>query len=129
MAPWPVISARVNVLPGSIIMKGLIFQPCPRSRAASEALPCVAMPPLPFSPVRFSGLIEKVFARDTLYKLLRLLSRPSYELSWAEAAKGAHNIRLRTKKFFTRMTDLFSFQLIPFVLHFIRMRLKILLTL
>jgi hypothetical protein len=45
----------------------------------------VAMPPFPFSPVRFSGLIEKVLASESRYKLLRLPTRGSKELSCVEA--------------------------------------------
>src|SRR5580692_12301942 len=91
MEPAPLISARVTVFSGGITMNGFTFQPCPRSRAAFEALPSVAMPPLPFSPLKFSGLIEKLLALETRYRLLRLLVSPSYELSWATPVNGSRS--------------------------------------
>src|SRR5437867_7337346 len=69
ISPDPLISARVKVFPGSITTKGLTFQPCPKSRAAWDAVPCTAAPPLPFSPVRFSGPIENVLAFERRYRL------------------------------------------------------------
>ena len=39
-------------------------------------MPSVAMPPLPFSPVKFSGEIDRVRALDSLQRLLRLTPRP-----------------------------------------------------
>src|SRR5271156_3942670 len=69
IAPALFISARVKVWPGPITTNGLTFQPRPRSRAATEAEPEVAIPPFPFSPVGFSGLMEYVFAFDNLYTL------------------------------------------------------------
>jgi hypothetical protein len=38
---------------------GEIFHPGPKSLAASEPVPFVAMPALPFSPVKFSGQIDR----------------------------------------------------------------------
>ena len=64
IAPGPWMSASVNVSPALIRIDGETFQPWPRSRAAFAPVPSVAMPPLPFSPVKFSGLIDRVFARD-----------------------------------------------------------------
>src|SRR5438128_1807224 len=58
--------ASVKVLPGSIRMLGEIFQPMPSSRAAFLPAPSVAMPALPFSPVKFSGLIERDLALERL---------------------------------------------------------------
>src|SRR5882724_9775880 len=68
---------------------GLIFQPCPRSRPGLAPVPSVAIPPLPFSPVKFSGLIEKVFAFDSLYILLRSPAIPLYGASCANADTAA----------------------------------------
>ena len=65
IAPGPSISARVKVSPGLMLTEGEIFQPWPRSRATLAPVPSVAMPPLPFSPVKFSGLIERVFALES----------------------------------------------------------------
>src|SRR5580658_9712843 len=76
IAPEPSMSASVKVSPGWMITNGETFQPCPRSRAALAAGPSVDMPPLPFSPVKFSGLIERVFARDRRERLPRLRFRP-----------------------------------------------------
>src|SRR5215213_2391289 len=59
IAPGPVISQRVNVWPGSMRTDGETFQPWPRSWAAPSPVPCVAMPALPFSPVKFSGEMER----------------------------------------------------------------------
>src|SRR5215469_5191935 len=75
--PCPEMSARVNVSPGLMITKGFTFHPRPRSRAASDATPSVAIPPLPFSPVKFSGLTEKVFASEVRKILLSPFARPS----------------------------------------------------
>jgi len=65
MAPGPSISASVKVSLASICTDGEIFHPWPSSRAACAPVPSVAMPPLPFSPVKFSGLIERVLAFDS----------------------------------------------------------------
>src|SRR3954447_525508 len=69
MAPGPSISAKVTVLLALTCMKGETFQPWPRSRAAPRAGPLVDIPALPFSPVKFSGLIDRVFASDNRNKL------------------------------------------------------------
>ena len=65
IAPGPSISARVKVRPASIFTEGDTFHFCPRSRADSLPVPSLAMPPLPFSPVKFSGLMERVFAFES----------------------------------------------------------------
>src|SRR4051794_14942248 len=62
------MSHSVNVCPASMRTLGEIFHPWPSSRAQFFPVPSVAIPPRPFSPVKFSGLIE----RD-----LALLSRES----------------------------------------------------
>ena len=51
---WPLITTE-----------GLIFQPCPSSLAGPEPVPEVAFPAPPFSPVKFSGLIDLVRASET----------------------------------------------------------------
>src|SRR5213076_2536722 len=68
-APGPWMSARVALLCGAITMEGEIFQPCPRSRAASVPVRSVAIPPRPFSPVKFSALMERVVALERRDKL------------------------------------------------------------
>src|SRR3954453_24065754 len=52
------MSQRVNVCPASMRTLGEIFHPWPSSRAQFFPVPSVAIPPRPFSPVKFSGLIE-----------------------------------------------------------------------
>src|SRR5436305_5619031 len=66
IAPGPAMLASVKVLPGSMRMLGEIFHPMPSSRAAFLPVPSVAIPALPFSPVKFSGLIERDFALERL---------------------------------------------------------------
>ena len=51
-------------------IEGETFQPRPEPfgpspRAWILPVPSVAMPPLPFSPVKFSGEMERVFADDS----------------------------------------------------------------
>ena len=84
IAPSAFMSASVNVLCAFIGTDGEIFQPCPRSLAAHEALftlrvagsPGTAIPPFPFSPVKFSGLIERVSASDRVARFPRFMPSP-----------------------------------------------------
>src|SRR5580704_1385862 len=76
IAPDPSMSASVNVSPGWMITNGETFQPWPRSRAICAAGPSVDMPPLPFSPLKFSGEIERDLALESLARLPRLRPRP-----------------------------------------------------
>jgi hypothetical protein len=56
------MSAIVTVvLPGTLI-EGDTFHPCPKSLALLAPVPSTAMPALPFSPLKFSGLIDRVLA-------------------------------------------------------------------
>src|SRR5258708_10895112 len=64
MAPGPPMSARTRVSPAAIVIDGDILHPRPSSRAGAAPVPSVAAPPRPFSPVKFSGLIERVLAFD-----------------------------------------------------------------
>src|SRR5689334_22139812 len=64
MAPGPAISPSVKVCLAAILTDGEIFQPWPSSRAALAPVPWVALPPSPLAPVKFSGLIERVFALE-----------------------------------------------------------------
>ena len=64
IAPGPAISASVKTCFGAIFTEGETFQPCPRSRAALAPVPVVARPPCPLAPVKFSGLIDRDFARE-----------------------------------------------------------------
>src|SRR3984957_9655865 len=51
--PGPSISAIINVLFAFISTEGLIFQPCPNSRAAPDPVPVSAFPPAPLAPLKF----------------------------------------------------------------------------
>src|SRR4029450_11848778 len=64
MAPAPVISASVKTCLDAMTTEGETFQPCPRSLDALPPVPCVALPPSPLAPVKFSGLIDRVLAFD-----------------------------------------------------------------
>jgi hypothetical protein len=75
MAPLPEMSATVKVSPALMRTEGETFQPCPSPRAHCSPVPVVAMPPAPFAPLKFSGLIERVCAAESLLRLPRL--RPS----------------------------------------------------
>src|SRR6266404_1136352 len=90
IAPGPVMSARVKVDLAGTRTKGETFQPCPRSRAAPLAAPSVDIPALPFSPLKFSGLMERVFALEVRLRLPRFKSRPLKEVSAAVAPVGNH---------------------------------------
>src|SRR3972149_6444411 len=58
-------------------MDGDTFQPRPISRAAYCPVPSVAMPPCPLAPVKFSALIERVWAFDKRERLPRFMCKPS----------------------------------------------------
>jgi hypothetical protein len=49
--------------------EGETFQPCPNSRAGPLPVPSVAMPAFPFSPLKFSGLMDRDFASDSRERL------------------------------------------------------------
>src|SRR5690349_19610651 len=57
-------------------IEGDTFQPCPSSRAALAPVPSVAMPPLPGSPLKFSGLMERVTAFDSRDRLPGCIFKP-----------------------------------------------------
>src|ERR687886_282377 len=76
IAPESWISASWRVSPGTITIDGESFQPRPRSRAARAPVPSVVIPPFPFSPVKFSGLIERDCAGDRRERLPRCIPRP-----------------------------------------------------
>ena len=58
--------ASVKVVPAWMTTEGEIFQPCPNFRAAWAPVPVVAIPPWPFSPVKFSGLTERDSAAGSI---------------------------------------------------------------
>ena len=70
------MSASTNVSCGAIDTDGETFQPCPSSRPGPAPVPSVAMPPRPFSPVKFSGLIERVSASASRQTLPSPTPRP-----------------------------------------------------
>ena len=76
IAPCPSMSPSSRVSPGATRFEGEIFQPRPSPRAWIAPVPSSAMPPLPFSPVGFSGLIERDFAEDSRDRLPRCNPRP-----------------------------------------------------
>src|ERR1700683_5481041 len=84
-APGPVMSARVKVEPAATLTIGETFHPWPRSRAAFLAAPSTDIPPLPFSPVKFSGLIERDWASERRKRWPRLEFSPS---NFSSAADG-----------------------------------------
>src|ERR1700692_1424965 len=80
-APGPSISHIRRFSPGAIWIEGETFQPrpvpsFPSPRAWIAPVPLSAIPPLPFSPVKFSALIERVLADDNRHKLPRCMPRP-----------------------------------------------------
>src|ERR1700752_4688435 len=70
------MSPSSKVSPGATRFEGEIFHPRPSPRAWIAPVPSSAMPPLPFSPVGFSGLIERDFAEDSRDRLPRCNPRP-----------------------------------------------------
>jgi hypothetical protein len=76
IAPGPVISASTAVSPALMLMKGLIFNPCPSPAADFESVPSTAMPPLPFLPVIFSGLIDRITAFDSRHRFPMFIPSP-----------------------------------------------------
>src|ERR1035438_401595 len=70
------ITARVKTVLDLITILGLNFQPGPSSLAGPAPVPVVALPPSPFSPVKFSGLMERDIALESRYRLPMLPSIP-----------------------------------------------------
>src|SRR5689334_1189224 len=80
IAPDALMSHIVKVSPGPIFTDGETFHPWPRSDDGHEPVPSVAMPPLPFSPVKFSGLIERVSAFASRQRFAIPTPRPFHSL-------------------------------------------------
>src|SRR5271154_2902432 len=76
IAPGPSIAPKAICWPGSMRTDGEIFQPRPRPRAWMAPVPSVAIPPPPFSPVKFSGLIERDLASERRERLPRFIPSP-----------------------------------------------------
>src|SRR5690554_4350077 len=119
MAPGPSISAMVNVSPGLIVTNGFTFHPCPRSRAGTEAFAVlrgalgsgVAIPPFPFSPVKFSGLIERVSASESLYRFPMFISSPLNDRFWATDPSTNAVISNVDRNVFNRMINVVRIKL------------------
>src|SRR5437763_2421618 len=101
MDPGPSISAMTNVVCGLICTEGLSFQPLPNSRAAVSPVPFSAIPPLPFPPLKFSGLIDLLLASERRYIFERFASMPLY-FSWEKVFIEIirHNSRQASHLFF-----------------------------
>ena len=76
MAPGPSISARTRTSPGLMRIEGEIFQPWPRSRAGDWPV-LRGHAGLAFSPVKFSGLMERLTVFDSNDNLPRPMFNPS----------------------------------------------------
>src|SRR5271155_3287365 len=76
IAPAPPISASTFTSPGSITTYGATFHPRPSFRAGLLAGSGIAIAPLPFSPVGFSGLIERLSAAERIARLPHVHAEP-----------------------------------------------------
>src|SRR5271154_4011316 len=76
IAPAPPISASTFTSPGSITTYGATFHPRPSFRAGLLAGSGSAIAPLPFSPVGFSGLIERLSAAERIARLPMCMPSP-----------------------------------------------------
>jgi len=73
------MSAISTRSPGCNTIDGDTFQPNPpKSDAALAPVPSTAIPPFPFSPLKFSALIDLDFASDSLVRLDKSLPNPLY---------------------------------------------------
>src|ERR1043166_4527968 len=97
MAPVPAVSAKIAVSPDFTTMDGLTFQPRPRYLAAFWPVPVVAMPPLPRSPVGFSGEIERVSALEVRYRVESVADSPSEDCATAGTPVTRPRIRTASK--------------------------------
>ena len=77
------MSAIVNVSCAATRTLGDIFQPCPSSLAQFSPVPWTAIPAFPFSPVKFSAQIERVFASDILDRLPKFIPKPLNDIAYA----------------------------------------------
>src|SRR6185503_7702309 len=68
----------VKVVCDFIVTQGLTFHPCPRSLEAPCPIPVVAFPPPPLAPLKFSGLMDLVFASESRKMLFMPASMPLY---------------------------------------------------
>src|SRR5271156_441584 len=76
IAPAPAISASTFTSPGSMTTYGATFHPRPSFRAGLFAGSGVAIAPLPFSPVGFSALIDRLSAADRSARLPMWMPSP-----------------------------------------------------
>src|SRR5271163_4589706 len=76
IAPGPLMSASTLTSPGSITMYGETFHPRPSLRAGLFTGSGDAIAPLPFSPVGFSGLIDRLSAVERIERLPMCMPSP-----------------------------------------------------
>src|SRR5271155_3916248 len=76
IAPAPAMSASTFTSPGSITTYGAAFHPCPSLRAGLLTGSGIAIAPLPFSPVGFSALIERLSAAERIARLPMCMPSP-----------------------------------------------------
>ena len=75
IAPGPSTSASVAVVPGSIVMQGLHFQPVPRSRELPSGCAGSRAPPAT-APSGFSAEIDRVLASERRERLPSDIPKP-----------------------------------------------------
>src|ERR1700691_5927685 len=76
IAPAPEISASTFTSPGSMTTYGATFHPRPSFLAGLLAGSGLAIAPLPFSPVGFSGHIERLSAVERIARLPTCMPSP-----------------------------------------------------
>jgi hypothetical protein len=76
MTPGPSICPNVKEPLAGTSTDGETFHPLPRTLAGPAPVPSVAVPAFPFSPVKFSALMERVFAFESRDKLPNPIPRP-----------------------------------------------------
>src|SRR5271170_1275200 len=89
IAPAPLISAITFASPGSITTYGETFHPRPSFRAGLFDLSGCAIAPLPFSPVGFSGLIDRLSAVERIERLPMCMPSPLNDTLPSTGADGA----------------------------------------
>src|SRR5712692_601396 len=104
IAPAPAMSASTFTSPGSITMYGETFQPRPSLRAGLLTGSGTAIAPLPFSPVGFSGLIERLSAFDRIGRLPRCMPRPLNDAIACDSSRGQASERLQFEDYSSRST-------------------------
>src|SRR5712664_2844116 len=86
------MSASTFTSPGSITMYGETFHPRPSLRAGLFTGSGDAIAPLPFSPVGFSGLIERLSALDRIGRLPICMPRPLNDAIARDSSLGSFRL-------------------------------------